>query len=533
MHLRVRSLAALAAIAVALPGAAMAQQLAGIETQQLRQLDAWSVGAISATQGGLPASLWTGTDPAFLAAALDRLPAVYESPAAQALARRVLLSGGDAPSGDAQPAARKRFEALGKMGAADELAIMASGSGPSLSDPAIAQYAAQAELARGRRAEACARGRQAQADAPPPFILRLRAYCAAVTGDRAAANLALDSIRGGGTDDVWYAGAVSAAAGAPGARPPMARYDNSLTAQLSLAAQLRPGPNPLGNASNLSLLALATSDAAPQPVRAQAAALAYRRGLISTANARAILHATPPEIASGLPAIALALRQVEAAPGSLDAATAISGVLRAATTPADFYAASRFFHDDIIALNSAPDTAATIAFARAAIVVGDADNATRLVASARAANVEPDALAPLDAALQVLLSGQGRGDAGAPKRRIDAAGASFRRVAARDVAIMGAIGFPLDNDVAAFLLANPPLTGAHADPALMLSLRGGVERRAVGEVGVLAVLIAGNGPSRLDTQSLCDLIGALKAAGLEADARRFAVEAILAGAPAS
>ena len=51
-------------------------------------------------------------------------------------------------------------------------------------------FAAQAELARGRRAEACARGRAANAgETPPPFFLRLRAYCAAVTGDRAAARL--------------------------------------------------------------------------------------------------------------------------------------------------------------------------------------------------------------------------------------------------------------------------------------------------------------------------------------------------------
>src|SRR5262249_6841230 len=156
----------------------------GIETQQLTQLDAWSVGAMSRSQGGLEPTLWSGTDPVALTALFDRLPVVYESPAAFALARRVLLSGGTAPQGDAQAAARKRFEALGKMGAADELAIMAAGTGSGLSDPVIAQYAAQAELARGRAPDACARGRAAQVDPPPPFILRLRAYCAAQSGDR-------------------------------------------------------------------------------------------------------------------------------------------------------------------------------------------------------------------------------------------------------------------------------------------------------------------------------------------------------------
>ena len=157
-----RTLALAVALAAVAP-LAHAQTNTTIETQQLRALDAWSVSALTRGEGALSPDLWRRTDPTFLAAALERLPAAYESPAAQALARRVLLSGGDAPRGDAQAAARARFEALGKMGAADELAVMAAGAGAGLSDPAIAQYAAQAELARGRRPEACARGRRARA----------------------------------------------------------------------------------------------------------------------------------------------------------------------------------------------------------------------------------------------------------------------------------------------------------------------------------------------------------------------------------
>jgi hypothetical protein len=49
---------------------------------------------------------------------------------------------------------------------------------------------------------------------------------------------------------------------------------------------------------------------------------------------------------------------------------------------------------------------------------------------------------------------------------------------------------------------------------------------------LLAVAASGDGPARLDADSLSRIIRALRAVGLEADARRFAVEAILAGAPA-
>lgn len=542
-----RSLA-LAAFTALTPMAAHAQSNLPqpVESQELQQLDAWSVSAMSRQQGALAPDLWTRSDPGFLAAVLDRMPAVYESPATQTLARRVLFSGGEAPRGDSSLAARRRFEALGKMGAADELAVMAAGSG-GLGDPGIAMFAAQAELARGRRAEACARGRAANAgDAPPPFLLRLRAYCAAVGGDRAAADLALELARAQNAADTWYTAAVAAAGGAAGSRPPTAQYDNSLSTQLSIAANLRPGPNPLANSSTLALVALARAENAPQPQRAQAAALAFRRGALSVEETRTILAATPAEITSGLPSIVTALRGVEAAnnipadaaaapadasPVELAKAAAIAEALRGATTPADFHAAARFFRADIARLQSAPDANAALLFARAAIAAGDLQVAQRLTASARAAGVDETALAPLDAALAAL--GGVRNDNGtiAMQRRIDR-GASQPRAAARDVAILAALGAPVDGAVQNFLLANAPQGGARADSGAMLALAAAVERGATGEGALLAVVAAGEaGPARLDAESLERLIRALRGLRLEDDARRIAVEAILAGQP--
>lgn len=526
---------ALAAFTALTPIAAFAQTNtpAPIETQELRQLDGWSVSALSRTNGALAPDLWTRSDPAVLAAVFDRLPATYESPAAMALARRVLFSGGEAPRGDSALAVRKRFEALGKIGAADELAMMAAGAGATLSDPGVAMFAAQAELARGRRAEACARGRNANTgETPPAFFLRLRAFCAAAIGDRAAADLALELARTQSAADAWYTGAVAAAAGAPGARPPTARYDNSLATQLSLAAQLRPGPNALNDSSTLALVALARAENAPQPQRAQAAALAFRRGAIGAAEARAILAATPVEITSALPPIAVALRQIQAAPGSLEAGAAIAGVLRSASSPADFYAAARFFQTDIAALPSAPDAAAAFLYARAALAIGDASVAQRLVASARQASVDEAALAPLDAALAVLIGARNEEGATAMQRRIDR-GASQPRSAARDVAILAALGARMDGAAQAFLLANPPQGGARAESGAMLALMSAAERGAVGEGALLAVVAAGEGgPARLDTDSLDRIIRALRTLRLDEDAKRIAVEAILAGAPA-
>jgi hypothetical protein len=526
------AIALTAAPLAALSPSASAQGMpAPIETETLRDLDAWSVSALSPGEGALPRDLWSRSDAGVIALLFDRLPAVYASPASQTLARRVLMSGGDAPPGDALEASRNRFEALGKMGAADALAIMAAGSGSALTDPQIAQFAAQAELARGRRPEACARGRSANVgETPPPFLLRLRAYCAAVTGDRAAADLALELARAANASDAWYTGAVAAAGGAPTARPPNARYDNSLAVQLSLAGGLRPASTSLNNASPLALLALARAENAPQPQRAQAATLAFRRGILPVAEARAILLATPADVTRPPAPYITALRAIEAAPGSLEAAAAIAGVLRQATTPSDFYAAALLFKNDIAALQTAPDQAAALLFARAAIVAGDYNVAQRLVASARQAGGTEAALGPLDAALWVR-SPSPQSAPFALTRRIDAAGGVNLRGAARDVAIMAAMGGNADGAVQAFLIANPTQGGVGADAGVLLALSGASERTATGEAALLAVIAAGDGAARLDAESLARILRNLRAAGLDADARRFAVEAILAGAP--
>lgn len=543
---------ALAAAFTMLAPVALAQQSnlpTPVEEGQLRELDGWSVSALSRNDGALASDLWTRSDPAFVSAVFARLPAVYESSAMQTLARRVLFSGGDAPRGATVEHVRGRFEALGKMGAADELATLAAGSGSTVNDPAVAMFAAQAELARGRRAEACQRGRGASAgETPPPFLLRLRAYCAAATGDRAAADLALELARAQNAADAWYTGAVAAAGGAPGARPPAANYDNSLSTQLSIAGQLRAGPNALNNSSTLALVALARNETAPQPQRVQAAALAFRRGVIGAQEARTIFEATPAEMTSGLPPIVTALRRVQAAhatpappttPGAAPAdpqlavAAAIADVLRQSTAQADFNAAARFFRQDIAGLQTAPDAASAALFARAAISVGDVQNGQRLVASARQAGVEEVALAPLEAALVALTGPRGEQAAMALQRRIDR-GAAQPRAAARDVAILAALGAPVDGAAQAFVFANPPQGGARADAGAMLALAAAAERGAVGEGALLAVVAAGEGgPAALDAESVERILRALRALRLEEPARRIAAEAILAGSPAA
>ncbi len=504
---------------------AVAQQSPAIESAPLTQLNGWSVGALSQGQGALAPTLWQGSDAAAIAALFDRLPATIDSPAARALARRALVSPGAAPTGDAATdAMRKRFSALGRMGLADDLSVMAAGSGASASDVAIAQYAAQAELARGRMSEACARGRQAQTDQPPAFILRLRAFCAAATDGRAAADLALEMARGAGAESAWFRAAIGGVGeGAP--RPAVqARYADSLSAAISLAANLRAPANPLNGASTLALAVIARSDRAAPLLRAQAAALAYRRGAIPASEARTILHSIPATVTTGLPALAIALRRVEAAANGPDAGVAIAQILTQATTPSDFAAAAMFFRTDIANLTSAPNAAAALIYARAAVIAGDLPLAQRLITNAADNHADAIGVARVQTAISIA---QGESAATVVARRRAASGPQTARAAARDVAILAAMGFELDADARAFLLATTPFGGRPLDPGLMASLTAAAQSHALGETALLAALATAPGAQTVDAHGLDVVLRALRDAGLNDAARRIAIEAML------
>ncbi|PZO55139.1 MAG: hypothetical protein DCF16_03700, partial [Alphaproteobacteria bacterium] len=169
----------------------------------------------------------------------------------------------------------------------------------------------------------------------------------------------------------------------------------------------------------------------------------------------------------------------------------------------------------------------------ATLLNGDVASGTRLIASARQAGADEAVLAPLDAALVAMTGARGEQGTMALQRRIDR-GAGQPRAAARDVAILAALGAPVNGPTQAFVLANAPQGGARAESGAMLALASAVERGAIGEGALLAVVAAGEGgPARLDAESLERIIRALRGLRLDDDARRIAVEAILAGAPAS
>jgi len=519
------------AAALALAAISFSPAHAQIEQGSLAELDPWAVGALPRGEASPPRTLWRASDPAALVALYDRVPATIGSPAAARVLRMVLLAPGEAPAGDNIVAARKRFEALARMGAGDEIALMVSGSGEAKRDAGIALYATQADLGRGRLREACNRSGTIQSETPSPFILRLRVLCFAEAGEKEAADLAYEVARTTAAADptlTWFQSAVAILNGAAPARPPVARYDTSLNAATSAAAKLRPpAQNALVNASVFALAIIARDENAPAGLRAQAAMKALRAQAISPDVARAAGRA---DSASRTPtALGLAMKEIDAATGAYAQALAIETVLKRSRPHGEFASMARLFAADIARLPIDPGTApAATTFTRAMLVAGDVRNAHAWRRIADTVAGDPAVLGILDAALTIARN-DNENARFAAERRIETAGAGAPGLVARDLTAIEALGLSIGAAAPAYVQRTTPALGRKPDPALMAQLTTAAERGAAGETAIYAALAVGDGAEQLDAAALAHILRALRTVGFGEAARAIAVEALVGG----
>jgi hypothetical protein len=391
---------------------------------------------------GLPPELWRGTSPAILRAVLPALTAKPLSPAARALARRVLATGAPGPgaAGNDPVLAGARVNALIAQGGAKEArAILAKTSGLD-QRPALAQAAAETALLAGDADRACALGDSLAVGREEVYWLRLRAWCQARKGDNDAAQLTLDLAQSQARDAV---------------------FGRLMAAKLSGAA---PGPAALRNGLDYALsrdLGLDLAKALPAP--AVAAALDPQ-------------DARPP------------VWPMEAGPGTVHAtlATLAGGDLATART--------------MRASLSEADTQGAGAYDMALL------DAAFAVATGKG----------LEPALDRLVE---RGAVEGPKTRARAQVAAL---------ILASLGAPM-SDGARGQFAAFTAGESRAPPARALALDEAGAHGRMGEAALLALWIASDaGPSGPASGDRARVVRALKAAGLEADARAFALEGLLA-----
>ena len=210
---------------------------------------------------GLPRDLWRGASLKTARTVLPLMSTRPLSPAAAALARRVLAAGAQGPEGvgpdpDLVAARAGGLLAQGDPKAAAELLAHARGADR---DPDLARVSAEAALLAGDDARACAVAQGLASGRDDPYWLRLRAYCQAMAGQGAQAQLTFDLAQAQAKDPIFARLMGAKLTGAVKAGPASLRngLDYALSRNLGLdLAGAKPSP----------AVAAALSSADPAPL---------------------------------------------------------------------------------------------------------------------------------------------------------------------------------------------------------------------------------------------------------------------------
>jgi hypothetical protein len=201
----------------------------------------------AARDTGLPQDLWRGASVDTLNAVLPKLAAKPLSPAAAALARRVLATGAPGPQGlGADPTLlAARADALAAAGDPKGAAtVLARAPGLDRS-PELSRAAAESALLAGDDARACAVATALTVGREDVYWLRLRAYCQAIGGQADQAQLTFDLAQAQARDPVFgrLMGAKLAGGASPGAASLRNGLDYALSRNLGLdLAAAKPAP---------------------------------------------------------------------------------------------------------------------------------------------------------------------------------------------------------------------------------------------------------------------------------------------------
>lgn len=452
---------------------------AQVQVQSLAAPDLFSP---PAAQTGLSGDLWKDASPGVAKEALPKLAAKPLSPAAAGLARRVLATGANAPAGigdnpELGAARALALIALGEAKGAD--AVLDRVPGVAASAP-LSMAAAEAALISGADDKACRIGEALSVERGAPYWLRLRAFCQAIGDQHDAAQLTF-TLAAQQTKDVDYARLMNALlSGAP-----------------ARAANLKNGIN---------------------------YALSRKLGLdVSSAAA----------LAGASPALKAAIRPVDAAaPSDLTAAQASTlAALRAAKGLAAFTDAAKAALPAVAALARADAPLEDpLLMARAALVAGDAATAKavrgKLTGDALPGGATTADLALLDATLAAADGGK---DSQVLDGLVERGAQGGAKSPAQPAAlILAALGGAMSPEArAAFATFDPGKSAAPAGRLAVLDDSAAAGRQ--GEAALLTLSIAADaGPAGPGPVDRARLVRALLKAGLEADARAFAVEGLLA-----
>lgn len=278
----------------------------GVYQRGLDSLDPSSPGTLTEGDGGLPRTMWDGSDRRTLVALLPRMPIGQGSPAMRSLAERLLLTEARIPEArtpDQNPydVLQARVDRLATGGYTSELADLFGRVPERIDNSRLTRSRVESLLLVGTTQAACDEALSANQRSDEAVWLDVVGFCKAVAGDVSGASLTADLLRDTGTDDPDYFTLLSwlgLPEGERGEKPALAN-DKPLT-PLKLAMLKMSGSElaaaTLDGAAPMVLVAVAGDRDLPGDIRLEAAERAALAGAIgadelASAYAGATLHA--------------------------------------------------------------------------------------------------------------------------------------------------------------------------------------------------------------------------------------------------
>lgn len=473
-----------------------------------------AAGLLAPTAGGLPEPVWEGTRRAVVERLLPALPGRNPSPTLRMLERRLLLTSAEPPRGDGPSLVALRVAALGAMGATGDAAALAEAASLA-GDQRTARLRVRAHLLAGSYHAVCD-GVPALSDAD---ALRLTAVCQALDGQVDAALLTAGLLREAGDGDpalVRLLEAVGTGAAAPD--PGLAEIDPEHLALLRIAKLPVPAEAFTGELDVLA--ALAAEPLADPAARLDAAERAATLGLLDPVRLAAAYEAASADTVRGALFARLA---AGTSPG--DGASLVAEATAGMPVPTLAGPVGALWADALgpvlVAAEVRPAAAGQVA--------------RLLLAQDRGAEAEPW-LASLDAADAAALGpasvavGIRTADAGldAWLDRATSGDGAARHRAAGVLAVLRAGGAAIPDRAWLALLDPARVPREVASPALLQWLRDAALTGAIGETVLVALVLMGeDAPADAAPATVAAVVEALRAVGLDEEARRIAVEAVL------
>jgi len=535
----------------AIPGS----ERSGVQIGTLSGVDTSSVGLLGLQEGGFGPDMWQGTSRADIEIYLMRLPVGSGSPVMSDMTRRLLLTGAKPPEGASGGvsllAARlNRLLAAGHAEAASQLAR----AGAAARSPQVAVELARAALATGDDNAACA----ALSDIPPgndpahndmaAFAVKLSAYCQIVAGNPEIANLTLDLAREEGLNDaLFFSLAGQAAAGINLRAPEPNRLSiidaafyrlagRDLPADIAEIAEpaLLPGLLRDGTLSDEVRLAVAERAARYDLIDGRELANYYKMPTFTDEQMAGLLTSDIPE---GSPLRRAMIHQaIDGAVAADDRIRLFKLAFATAESAGIYYPTVEALYDELngMAPSDALRPMAATAM-RAFLALGErrrADEWFALTNSAPGLGRDGRELA----ALMRIAGGTSQTfDAERVSAEIIADLRSGERsaqtFAACEAMLLDALGHSPTPAVWDALLdaRGGALQGEAPSEALLRQLQLAGHKKAVGETVLLTLDVLGpGGPGTAHPSAAAQATASLKAADLESEARRVALEALLA-----